>query len=186
MHPHEPTPVKLFCGVLYSDEARYRQALTQLSARYGAVDWQSPTFDFTQTDYYVPEMGAPIFRLFVTFANLIDPKELAAAKIACNAIEERVADAGHRKVNLDPGYLDYDKVVLASAKYAGHKVYLDFGIYADITLWYRKGRFHPSDWCFPDFKTGRYEPIFLHMRADYKRQLRDAASALPVHPQGVE
>lgn len=172
MRPHEPTPVKLICGVLYSDAQRLSQARILLEKRFGPVDWKSKEFPFDVTDYYEPEMGAPITRLFYSFRDLINPKELARIKIECNDIEEQLALRDRRKVNLDPGYLDYDKLVLASAKYAGHKIYLDFGIYADTTMMYRKGRFYPSEWCFPDFKSGRYEDTFLHIRAKYKGQVR--------------
>ncbi|RPH98544.1 MAG: DUF4416 family protein [Calditrichaeota bacterium] len=180
MQPHEPISVKLFCGVLTSSAEQLEQAFNLLTAQYSLIDWKSPVFPFTQTNYYVPEMGTPIDRLFITFRDLINPQQLARIKVECNDIETKLSLDGRRKVNLDPGYLDYDKVVLASAKYAGHKVYLDLGIYADITLMYRKGRFVPSDWCFPDFKTGEYDDVFLHIRAKYKGQLRKAGLTRPV------
>jgi len=74
----------------------------------------------------------------------------------------------YRKVNLDPGYLDYDKFVLASAKYNGQKIYLDCGIWADLTLHYEKGKFDPYPWSFPDFKSRMYDGAFLEMRRLYK------------------
>lgn len=172
MHPHDPTPVKLVCAVLYSDTQKLTEARELLEATYGPVEWKSKEYPFDITNYYVPEMGSPISRLFFAFRNLINPKALARIKIECNAIEDRLASDGQRKVNLDPGYLDYDKFVLASAKYAGHKIYLDLGIYADTTLMYRKGQFYPSDFCFPDFKSGVYNEVFLHIRARYKGQVR--------------
>ncbi len=172
MKPHEPTPVKLICGVLYSDSDRLSQARALLEQRFGPVDWKSKDFSFDITDYYEPEMGAPIIRLFYSFRDLVNPKELPRIKLECNEIEDRLALHGRRKVNLDPGYLDYDKLVLASAKYACHKIYLDLGIYADITMMYSKGRFNPMRWCFPDFKSGLYEETFLHIRARYKGQVR--------------
>jgi len=172
MKPGEPTPVKLFCGILYSDEFLLARAITMLEDRYGEIDYKSPLFPFDMTDYYVPEMGQPIYRLFISFAKLVIPNVLARIKIECNAIEDELAVNGARKVNLDPGYMDYDKIVLASAKYNAHKVYLDYGIYADTTMMYTKGRYVPSDWAFPDFKDGRYEKTFLEIRAKYKGQLR--------------
>jgi hypothetical protein len=117
-------------------------------------------------------MGWPIFRKFVSFTNLINPKEIARIKIETNEIEERLAVEGKRKVNLDPGYMDYNKVILASAKYNSQKIYLDLGIYADPTLWYEQGKFHPYPYSFPDFKTDLYNPVFLHIRALYKGQRR--------------
>jgi hypothetical protein len=64
--------------------------------------------------------------------------------------------------------MDLNKVVLASAKYNGQKIYLDHGIYADPTLWYEKGSFHPYPYSFPDFKTGEYIETFIQIRALYK------------------
>lgn len=172
MQPSEPLPVKLICGVLYSNEGLVQQAAERMTTRFGNIDFKSPIFAFDTTDYYEAEMGTSICRQFWTFLKLINPKELAPIKIACNEIEMELARGGNRTVNLDPGYMDYDKFVLASAKYNAHKIYLDSGIYADLTLRYEKGRYKPSDYAFPDFKSGQYDETFLHIRARFKGQLR--------------
>ena len=62
--------------------------------------------------------------------------------------------------------------MLASAKYNGHKIYLDLGIYADLTMRYERGHYLPSAYAFPDFKSGHYDAALLHIRARYKGQLR--------------
>ena len=172
MQPIEPTPVKLVCGVLYSDEHILEQAREMLIEKYGPIDYKTKDFPFEITDYYIPEMGSPIFRLFYSFKDLIHPKALAWIKIECNKIEDSIAVEGKRKVNLDPGYMDYDKFVLASAKYNAHKIYLDYGIWADLTLMYKHGKLVASDYAFPDFKTGEYEKEILFIRAKYKGQVR--------------
>jgi hypothetical protein len=183
LKPEEPGPVKLIVGVLYSDESLLEKGLTLLSEAYGPRDFRSPVFPFDRTDYYVPEMGSPIFRLFTSHERLIHPRDLARIKIETNAMEEKLAvhsPSGRfpnlpegvpcRKVNFDPGYMDYDKFVLASAKYNGQKIYLDFGIWADLTLHYEKGRFDPYPWSFPDFKAATYDAVFLEMRRRFKEQ----------------
>ena len=172
MKPSDPLPVKLFCGVLYSDEQLFKKSQSLLIEKYGEIDFQSDQFRFEISDYYKPEMGWPIYRLFWSFQKLINPDEIARVKIECNKIEDQMALAGNRKVNLDPGYMDYDKIVLASAKYNGQKVYLNFGIYADLTLRYEKGNFYPYPWSFPDFKSGNYNQTFLGIREIYKAQLK--------------
>jgi len=172
MKPTEPIPVKLFCGALYTDEPLSTQSRSLLRANFGAIDFQSDQFVFNMTEYYRPEMGWPIYRLFWSFEKLINPEEIASIKLECNEIEDRLAVAGNRKVNLDPGYMDYDKIVLASAKYNGQKIYLNFGIYADLTLHYEKGDYYPYAWSFPDFKTGQYNRTFLRIRELYKSQLK--------------
>ena len=172
MKPADPEPVKLFFGILYSDRSRLDSAVALLEERYGPEDYRSPEFRFLETDYYEAEMGKPIFRVFISFDRLISPGDLATIKTETNQIEDHVSDRGSRKVNLDPGYMDYDKVVLASAKYNGQKIYLDLGIWADLTLHYEKGGYHPYPWSFPDFKKGIYDRVFLDMRALFKKQRR--------------
>ncbi len=210
MKPEEPGPVKLVVGVLYSDDGFLEKGLTLLSEIHGPVDYRSPAFPFDRTDYYVPEMGSPIFRIFVSHERLIHPRDLARIKIGTNALEEELAVrlrsgrfenapvpeplskqtpsetsgrfenlpevVSRRKVNFDPGYMDYDKFVLASAKYNGQKVYLDLGIWADLTLHYEKGRFDPYPWSFPDFKSGLYQSVFMEIRARFKAQRKPQLS----------
>jgi hypothetical protein len=168
----EPDSVKLCVGVLYSDQGKLNQARGKMESLYGQTDYQSETFPFTVTDYYQEEMGEKIYRLFLSFPSLISPGEIARIKLETNGIEEELAFRGKRRVNLDPGYMDYNKVVLASNKYNGQKIYLNSGIYADLTLYYEKGRFHPYPWSFPDFKSGQYNPAFLRIRELYKAQRR--------------
>ena len=170
MKPQQPDPVKLFIGILYSDEELLNKGFGLMEKQYGPIDYRSELFEFTVTDYYAPEMGSPIFRLFVSFNRLIHPKDMARIKKETNEIEEQLSVGGKRKVNLDSGYMDYDKVVLASAKYNGQKIYLDHGIWADLTLHYEKGRYDPYPWSFPDFKKGIYNDVFLEIRERYKVQ----------------
>jgi hypothetical protein len=177
MIPSPPHPVKYFVGALFSDEAILKQAVEQCEQFIGPVDYTSEQYLFESTDYYEPEMGSPIHRQFFSFEKLKNPSVLAAAKIQSNRIEANLAKSEKRKVNLDIGYMDFHKVVLASAKYNGQKIYLDHGIYADPTLYYEKGQFHPHDWAFPDFQeSDRYYPALLRIRELYKVQLKNAQS----------
>ena len=172
MKPVEPGLVKLFVGVLFSDEHLLERALEMLFEKYGDIDFVSDSFPFDNTGYYEPEMGSPIYRKFVSFERLVHPKEMARIKIETNEIEDLLAVKHNRKVNLDPGIMDYDKVVLASAKYNGQKIYLDRGIWADLTFHFEKNRFDPYPWSFPDFKKGLYNDVFLKIRQKFKEQRR--------------
>lgn len=170
--PQSPLPVKFIIAVLYSDEPLLLAARERLVQQFGPFDFISAPFPFQVTGYYVPEMGAPIIRIFYAFEKLVSPGELARIKLATNAIEDELATSGKRQVNLDPGYLDPDKFILASAKYNGQKIYLSDGIWADLTLYYQKGHFSAYSWSFPDFRSGEYEKAFLRMREIYKGQLK--------------
>lgn len=172
MRAEEPQPVKYFIGALYSDEALLKQAMTHCENRIGLIDLRSDAFPFDMTTYYEREMGGNIYRIIFSFEALQSPGELAGLKILCNEIEEDLSANNSRKVNLDIGYMDFHKLVLASAKYNGQKIYLDQGIYADTTLIFESGKFKALENTFPDFKSGRYDPILLNIRNKYKAQLK--------------
>ncbi len=170
--PVSPVPVKLFTGVLYSDTETLDNARRILESRFGKIDTVSPPFDFDLTNYYEKEMGPKLIRLFWSFERLIDPSELPDVKVFTNSVEMSFSEAGNRKINLDPGYMDFHKVVLASVKERAQKIYLGKGIYADPTLYYLKGAFHPYDWSLPDFKDTTYYAVFREMRNRYRETLR--------------
>ncbi|MCF6237998.1 MAG: DUF4416 family protein [Candidatus Marinimicrobia bacterium] len=172
MKAEAPQPVKYFIGVLFSNRDILKQAETSCRSEIGEVDARSEAFPFTTTRYYDGEMGRPIFRRFISFETLMSPGELARLKVLCNRIEEGLRVEGSRKVNLDVGYLDFHKMILASAKYNGQKIYLDQGIYADLTLIFENGKFQSVDNTFPDFRSGQYDEVFLGFRNTYKAQLK--------------
>ncbi len=170
--PQAPVPVKLIVGVLTSSVELLGQARGMVQEAYGAIDYESERYAFDLTDYYEPEMGANLGRWFWSFETLIDPGRIAAIKLECNAIEKRLAVDGRRPVNLDPGYLDFHKLVLASVKERAQKIYLSQGIYADPTLYFLKGEFHHYDWSLPDFKHHRYDSVFHAIRNRYREGIK--------------
>ncbi len=170
--PEAPLPVKLFSGVLFVNGEKLSRARELLIDAFGEIDFASKAFEFQPAEYYEPEMGGPIRRTFYSFRNLIDPADLSVCKLRTNGIEDELQENERRTVNIDCGYLDYGKVVLASMKEHNQKIYLGGGVYADMNLLYEKGRFKPLEWTFPDFRTGLYNETLLHIRAKYKAALR--------------
>ena len=146
-------PVKLICGLLFKDEAWADKAITILRRYFGEVDFQSESVPFTQTAYYEKELGPCLFRKFLAFRRLIEPSSLADIKLITNRIENRLSRKGKRTVNLDPGYLELAKLILASTKNYSHRIYLGKGIYAELTLMYRGNKFFPLEWTYPDYRT---------------------------------
>ncbi len=176
--PHPVEPVKLIVALLWSDRTALAESLEYLEARWGKMDHTGQDHPFEVTNYYEEEMGCDIRRRLISFENLVPPESIREAKLVCNEIEDSLAGATGRRVNLDIGYLDHSKVVLASVKYAGQKIHLGNGIYADMILRYREGRYRPFEWTFPDFRDGRYDPELNAIRQIYMAQLKSLRKKL--------
>ncbi|MBR0096320.1 MAG: DUF4416 family protein, partial [Synergistaceae bacterium] len=67
-------------------------------------------------------------------------------------------------INLDPGYIDGARLVLASTKDHAHRIWLHDGIYAEITMRYRFNSWASFDYTFPDFKSGVYDEFLSSVR----------------------
>jgi hypothetical protein len=165
--PQPPFPVKFFIAVLFRQEQFLDRARVFFLEEWGEADFEGKDHPFEVTDYYEEEMGKGLRRRLISFKGLDDPRRAVAMKLACNGIEKRLSTEGKRTVNCDVGFLDHNKVVLASAKEAGQKIYLDQGIYADLAGRYKSGRYQPFEWSFPDFKDGRYDEELAAMRSLY-------------------
>ncbi len=171
-----PLPVKFFISVLTSLPEIMPEVELRLSDLCGAIDQRSEAYPFDLTQYYDSEMGRPIHRVFLSFGELISPLELAPIKVKTNEVESWFAGectGVARPVNLDPGYLDQAKVVLASTKDFSHRLMISAGIYAEVTMHYRAGQWHNWPWTFPDFRTGRYNGFFSELRRRYRIQLKE-------------
>jgi hypothetical protein len=174
---NSPRPVKLFAGVLTSMPGIIPEVEKRLSAMFGPIDERSNDFPFDLTHYYDNEMGSPITRYFFSFEALISPFRIAAVKVSTNNLESAFAadyPQVHRPVNLDPGYLEESKIVLASTKNFYHRVLIADGIYGEVTLHFRQGAWQTFPWTFPDFRSGRYDEFFNRMRRKYRSQLKAA------------
>lgn len=166
-----PDKVKLVVGLLSEDTVLFRKVKEQLEGRYGAVDSESLILDFGHTNYYREEMGENLKRIFYSFKRLVDPADIYKVKLRTNLIEKRFLANGKRVINIDPGYLNLSKLVLFSTKDYIHRICLNKGIYAEVTLFYKDDTYNPWPWTYPDYKTEVYIKFFNSIRAIYKKGL---------------
>jgi hypothetical protein len=173
---HKPLPVKLFFGVLTSLPDMLSSVEERLSALFGPIDARSDLFPFDKTNYYDETMGSPLSRCFLGFSNLIEPSVISDIKKSANDLESVFAlekTSVKRPVNLDPGYLEQSKIVLASTKNFYHRILVSGGIYAEVTLHFQAGEWRAFPWTFPDFKSERYNNFFSSLRDAYRTQLNE-------------
>lgn len=165
-------PVKLFMGIIAVSEGIIEECKKCLQENWGIIDIESELIPFNFTDYYEKEMGMGLFRKWVSFEKLADPAELAAIKTATNAIEQKYLSGDRRTINLDPGYITLANLVLASTKEFSHRIYLSGGIYGEITLIYKGGKFTPLPWTYPDYQSQTAIKFIEKTREKYHSQIR--------------
>ena len=143
--------------------------------RFGELVAESPRFPHNETNYYEDEMGSDLRKTFLGFRGLVHPDDIVQAKIDSNAAELDFAAQGKlpesRPLNLDPGYLSESKFVLATTKDHAHRIYLQRGIFAEITLRYQKGHWQPWEWTYPDYCREDYRQWFQECRAIFREML---------------
>jgi hypothetical protein len=172
-------PVKLFFGFIFKDDNIYSQTRLTLEKHFGKIDFESNALPFIYTDYYQKELGRDLKRRFVSVGQLINPADLYKIKIYTNKIEKRLSKNGCRLINIDPGYLDLAKLALASTKDYCHRIYLNKGIFAEITLVFQGKTFKPLGWAYPDYRSEDYISIFNEMREIYKKDAPGLSKIIP-------
>ncbi len=160
-------PVKLIAGLIFKENTAAQKAKSILSRHFGRIDFESPVLPFKHTDYYREEFGANLKRQFLSFQKLIDPAALSRIRVLTNKIEIKLSAGKKRLINIDPGYLDLAKLVLATTKDYSHRIYLNGGIYAEVALFFEDKRFKPYSWTYPDYQTAEYAEIFHKIRDIY-------------------
>jgi hypothetical protein len=166
-----PAQVKLIIGLIFQNEEFLKKAEGILRRHFGAIDYESLIIPFSYTDYYRKEFGEGLKRKFLSFTKLVPSERLAAIKILTNKIETKLSQKNSRQINIDPGYLTLAKLVLASTKDYSHRIHLDKGIFAEITLVYQKNSFQPREWTYPDYRSVEYAKIFQQIREIYRSQV---------------
>lgn len=159
-----PPPAKLIIGLIYRNSAVKDKVLDILKRRFGEIDFLSRELDFDFTDYYYPELGRPLRRLYLSFKQLLSEAKLLDIKLYTNKLEERFSRKQKRQINIDPGFLSLGKVILATTKNYIHRVYLGKGIFAEATLFYKDATFMSWPWAYPDYQSKEYIAIFNSIR----------------------
>ncbi len=166
----EPQRVFAFSGLIFTKGFEIENVILKFKEMLGSVIKKSEIIPFTHTTYYNKEMGEGLLRQWVVFENLIFPDLLIELKHKSNEIENLfMNDSGGRKINIDPGLISLSNIILASTKNYAHRIYLGKGIYAEVTLIYKKNQFIPLEWTYPDYR----EEIAIKFFTEARRMLKE-------------
>ena len=171
-----PRHVLPILAVFSRHESALHWARQRTAEAWGEVALASEVFSFTETEYYSADMGGDLRKCFFAFEQLIDPGALPDLKVDSNGWEAEYRNLHNhperRPLNLDPGYLTEAKLVLATTKDRDHRIYLDRGIFAEVTLSFVRGHWRQREWTYPDYHRPEYHAFFDRCREYYRRRLR--------------
>ena len=161
--------------------SRHEEALDWTSSRveteYSRIALVSEPIPFTQTRFYEASMGSDLQKVLLACEQLIEPERLPLIKLQTNDWEEQYRCQANwpeeRPLNLDPGYLTEAKLVLASTKDRDHRIYLDQGIFAEVTLHYQRRSWQCHPWTYPDYRSSAYHQFFTRCREYLRQRYRD-------------
>ena len=166
--------VKRITGILFPSENHELLAwsVDRLSEIWGEPEIQSHPVPFDKTDYY-HEIAPDLSRVFLCFPGLVNPEGLADWKHQAIGIEAQSRQPV-RAVNIDPGYVDGARLVLASTKDHAHRIYLRDGIFAEVTMRYKFKKWASFDYTFPDFASGVYDEFLCGVRKLWLSEVKNA------------
>jgi hypothetical protein len=171
--PKEPLPAKLGIGLIYKEKTAAESGWPAIEKIWGAIDFFSEVRPFDFTGYYEKEMGRPLYRRWAFFRELVPQDQLAEIKWQSLGLEKQWMVEGKRRLNLDPGLITAERLVLATGKNFSHRIYLGKGIFGDLTLIFLKGTYQPLAWTYPDYKDEQAIGMFNRIREKYLRQISD-------------
>lgn len=169
-----PPPVLLFWSVLVqSNEVSLetlRQSFEIICAPAPVLIFQHDYFPMKS--YYSAEMGdeSSLKRYFFFKMAPFQRQDLVQAKKQAMLFEDCASKDGRRLINIDPGTLGLDNVVLSTAKPYAHRIYHCDGIYSELCLLFKDENFHPVDWTYPDYRDQQVLEFFRFMRSFLKQQ----------------
>ena len=167
---------KLIIGVIYHEKEILDSAMSILTAEFGEVDCVSEEFSFSGefSNYYDEELGGEGTRVILSFRDTVDPERQADIKLWTNEIEALFSVNGARKINLDPGFINHGRLMLATTKKAGFRIPLRDGIYTELTLFWARGGWQKLPWTYRDYQSERVQRFITEVRGDYLRWRKGA------------
>ena len=167
---------KLIIGVIYHDSEILDRAIAILTAEFGEIEAVSEEFSFSKefSTYYDDEMGGEGLRRIYSFRQTVDPSRQAEIKLRTNEIEAELAINGNRRINLDPGFINHGRLLLATTKETGFRIPLSRGIYTELTLFWARGGWQKLPWTYRDYQSERVQKFITEVRRTYLAQRRNS------------
>jgi hypothetical protein len=174
-----PSLARYFFAITSPRQGFHTESERLIAAKFGSLGIRSEIINFSEfSTYYDQELGGTCWKYLVSLENLFAVDQIVQIKQFTEEVEASLAreDEGtvRRRVNIDPGYLNGWQVVLASVKIHSHRLYLNHGIYGELTLLYQEKKFRPLPWTYRDYQSPAFLEFLTRLRNEYSEQLRNS------------
>lgn len=164
----DTTRVVSFFSVLYRSDIFQDTAILDIfKSDFSLLDLSLyPCSYFPMKDYYSKEMGdeSLLKRVFIFSSKKIERSELVNLKVLAQEIEYKYSITDNRRINIDPGYVALEQVVLSTGKPYSHRIYLDKGVFAELTYEFKDSTFKALPWTYPDYCHDEIINFFNYIR----------------------
>lgn len=166
--------IQPFIAIMYHQQTKFEQARQICINEFGETLGLSREYNFSDfTSYYEKEFGKNLQKRMLVFKEPRDLENFHKTKLWSNNLELELSEnRNSRDVNIDPGYLGLSKLVLFSTKNYSHRIYINDGIYAEVTLIYEYSEFRTQSWTYPDYADKKNLQFLNEMRNKIKELAR--------------
>ena len=167
----------LIIAFMYGDFGIYESALKDVIENFNSIKIVSEEYLFSHSIYYKEEMGENLKKRFLVFENMIERDYLVEVKKITDEIEKKYLDEkGNRKINIDPAILNLENFILATNKNFTHRIYLRDGVFADLTLIYKKKKGYTElDWTYADYSSEETKSFLNNVRDLFYNRLIESS-----------
>lgn len=162
----KPLPVLKFSSFLFNTNYFSSQKLIDIwQERFGEGMFLQHSY-FPMKKYYSKEMGmeTDLQRFFLFSLAPTDRIDLIEDKLWADHLEQKFLNSNNRTVNIDPGYVSLENVILSTGKNYSHRIFLGQGVFAELTLIFKQPSFIVTNWTYPDYSDPQLIEFFNWIR----------------------
>ena len=112
-----------------------------------------------------------------SFKNMIERDYISDVKKITDGIEKEYSDENNnRKINIDPAILTLENFILVTNKNFTHRIYLKDGVFADLTLIYKKKKGYTElEWTYADYSSDETKKFLNKIRELFYNRLIESS-----------
>ena len=165
LQKRQASPGLPFFSLLFTKEEQKDQLRLELDKLGLTIhsEW-APSFNPLK-DYYEKEMGAGLWREIWVCLGPVARERLIGLKNWALELEGKSASGGKRSLNIDPGLILPEQLVLATTKPYSHRIYVQDGVFIELCYRYENKSYQFLPWTYPDYQDSEKIEFFNSLRS---------------------